>query len=241
MSSDLKLEPATARRQPGLRAVIANCLASSAALAACRHMDIYVFGVFQGLSIQGTIKTLLAHNVTFNTLWGFDSFAGLPTESGALDNYKTNIPWTAGAFSTASLFGAATTAAQAEEKLLERLITTTGYKRIKFVRGFYNESLTPILAQRMRPALYIDMDCDLHSSTMQALEWVLTQRLLSRHASTPTICFYDDWAAGGTKGQTLAHRQALAGHNAAAWEVPHTRAGAAAGSRTFAFNVTGPP
>ena len=53
MSSDLKLEPATARRQPGLRAVIANCLASSAALAACRHMDIYVFGVFQGLSVAG--------------------------------------------------------------------------------------------------------------------------------------------------------------------------------------------
>ena len=138
------------------------------------------------------------------------------------------------------LFGAATTAAQAEEKLLERLITSTGFKRIKFVRGFYNESLTSILAQRIWPALYIDMDCDLHSSTMQALAWVLTQRLLSRHASTPTGCFYDDWAAGRTTlEQTLAHRRRLANRtNAAAWEVPHR---ARLCHSHVWFNVTGPP
>ena len=176
-------------------------------------MDIYVFGVFQGLSIQGTIKTLLAHNVTFNTLWGFDSFAGLPTESGALDNYKTNIPWTAGAFSTASLFGAATTAAQAEEKLLERLITTTGYKRIKFVRGFYNESLPALAAtasgrhrlRKMQPAMIVDIDCDIYECTIEALEFMLRRRLLV----VGTFVYYDDWRPAN-EGEVKAHHELTA-------------------------------
>eukprot|EP00959_Pyramimonas_sp_CCMP1952_P178768 3736722-Pyramimonas_sp.AAC.2 len=48
-----------------------------------------------------------------------------------------------------------------------------GATRAKFVKGFYNESLTDAAlaahGRRMRPAVYVDVDCDLYVSTYQVL------------------------------------------------------------------------
>eukprot|EP00966_Prymnesium_polylepis_P169822 3926101-Prymnesium_polylepis.1 len=50
--------------------------------------------------------------------------------------------------------------------------------RVQLVRGFYNESLTASLAKRMRPALFVMIDCDLYVSALAALEWLCESRLL---------------------------------------------------------------
>lgn len=55
-------------------------------------------------------------------------------------------------------------------------------ERVHMLRGFYNESLAGgrRLANRlrMRPALLVDLDCDLYTSSMQALRFVLDAGVL---------------------------------------------------------------
>ena len=57
------------------------------------------------------------------------------------------------------------------------------------VPGFYNETLNASLAARARPAAYVDVNCDLYSSSSQALRWLFAHRLVRPH----TLLMYDDW------------------------------------------------
>ena len=63
--------------------------------------------------------------------------------------------------------------------------------QLSLVPGFYDKSLLPDLASRMgmRPAAYVDIDCDLYGSTKSALEWMLASRLIV----PGTLIGYDDW------------------------------------------------
>ena len=53
-------------------------------------------------------------------------------------------------------------------------------RSIKLVPGRYDESLKPGLATTlgMRPAAYVDIDCDLYVSTISALDWLYASRLI---------------------------------------------------------------
>ena len=59
------------------------------------------------------------------------------------------------------------------------------------MKGFYSESLTPTLVQElgMKPAAYIDIDCDLYISSKQALAYMFEQKL----AVPGTLIGYDDF------------------------------------------------
>ena len=85
-------------------------------------------------------------------MWGVDSFEGLPIEA------KEKVPafWAKGKYR-----------AVAPHKGLERDI---GRQNLRWVKGFYNDSLQDsIVAERgMQPARYIDIDCDLYSSAHDA-------------------------------------------------------------------------
>ena len=70
------------------------------------------------------------------------------------------------------------------------------------VRGFYNESLAGgrrfAARWRMKPALLVDLDCDLYTSSVQALEFLLSANALA----IGTFVYYDDiswdqWRADG--------------------------------------------
>ena len=73
----------------------------------------------------------------------------------------------------------------------QALTAELGKDRVDFVAGFYDRSLTPGLARarNMRPALYVDVDCDLYESSVAALEWVFRSGL----AAPGTLVGYDDW------------------------------------------------
>lgn len=90
-------------------------------------------------------------------------------------------------------------------ELRRKLMRYIREERVSFVRGFYNESLTRTLAtdEHMQPALFVDIDCDLYISTIQALDWLLRSRLVV----PGTLIGYDDWVAGGPGGQARAHEE----------------------------------
>jgi len=51
------------------------------------------------------------------------------------------------------------------ERRIKRYVDDT---HVRFIRGYFNESLTKALAPVLRPALFVDIDVDLYISTMQA-------------------------------------------------------------------------
>lgn len=212
------LELCLAKRLPALERVVTRCTASKAARTECAQRDIYQFGVFVGVSMQAVSAYLRDKGVPYRALIGFDSFRGLPSEErGAAEaklaarhpaarKYRMRVDrgdFRAGQYSTSTAFGEA--AAGSNGLLsrrafsdLEGLINDT---RVIWVAGFYNESLTPSLATAMRPALYVDGDADLYSSTYQSLNWMLRHSLLERGS----VLFYDDWRSGASVGQDRAH------------------------------------
>jgi len=97
------------------------------------------------------------------------------------------------ACSLASLVQGAYSSSDSESaaRLIQRLSDGLGGERIGFVQGFYNESLTEGLADArgMGVASYVDIDEDLLSSTMEALEWMFKEGRIV----VGTAFGYDNW------------------------------------------------
>ena len=83
--------------------------------------------------------------------------------------------WAGGTFNAAE-----TLEVRTYEGLLAKLEGYVKDSRVGWVKGFFNESLTPLLAseRQMRPALYVEIDCDLYSSSVDALTWLFEQGLI---------------------------------------------------------------
>ena len=81
----------------------------------------------------------------------------------------------------------------------------------------------------MRPALYVDIDVDLYTSTYSCLDWLLGERLMPAGATV----YYDDWGAGGEGGNKLAHKRCFGKYNVSTDEAPKTRTRASVGTRVF--------
>jgi len=196
---------AVPRREPGLSRAVQLCKQSEHHRKQCEHRDVYVFGVFTGNSMRQMSIFFNNSGVRFRRIIGFDSFSGLPDGESAAMRKGYMVNWKAGEYSTSRVFGKNR---MGEKELLGALHAKIDDSRARFVKGFYNESLTPSLPTTLglEPALFIDMDCDIYSSTYQALEWMLTHGLIA----TGTILSYDDWGMGGATGQKLAHAQLLA-------------------------------
>lgn len=132
--------------------------------------DVYLFGVAQGESMRK-----LHSYWPEKRIFGFDSFVGLPEEDHASSRID---PWKSGKFR----------GRWNETKLIN---TAGGPGIARVIKGFFNESLSPALAERehMRPAFYVDIDCDLHVSTTAALDFLFANGLVR----VGTLIAYDDW------------------------------------------------
>ena len=188
-------------------------------------LDVYAFGVYTGYSMKTVSGELVRGGVPYRKLWGFDSFEGLPNESRrsnrtaaygarmAASNYAGS--WRVGAWNAADQLGEHTLVGLTAR--LEAFIAPP--TAIGWVAGYYSQTLTNALADRrgMRPALFVDIDVDLYSSTRTALEWLFASRLIVRG----TIIAYDDIAAGGgyADGEGLAHQEAVLKYNVTAREI----------------------
>ena len=153
---------------------------------------------FLGKSIQMMAKMRAFAN---STIWGFDSFAGLPDENVQLGNRHH------------TLFR------QGNYRADPRVQLQKAVPNVKFVAGFYNVSLSRpglVSEKAMQPAKYVDIDVDLYVSTKDVLDFLFSNRL----ARVGTVIAYDDfWSHTCTHnapksrsplldGEGLAHKQA---------------------------------
>ena len=185
------------------------------------YRDVYQFGVYTGGSLSGIVRDLRSLNVSFGTLWGFDSFEGLPSE-----RFETNATaaqtmgqlegnhWKPGAWSAADALGVSS-----YTELRSLLTHKVGRREddgpLRLMRGFFSETLKPNLAatMRMQPALFVDIDSDLYVSAIQALEWLFCSGLV---VAGETVIRYDDWVGFNAKhkriGEKRAHGEITARH-----------------------------
>lgn len=155
-----------------------------------QHLDsIYMFGVYTGESVWDTINIFGKYKYFL-----FDSFEGLPEEA------KEPIAqdcWCKGEFNAMEKLGCSSIEETIEsiDKLVRQNITEKP-DQLNWIPGYFNESLPRLIEKKVYvgPAAYVDIDCDLYSSTIDALDWLLANKIIR----AGTILGYDDW--GGTPG-----------------------------------------
>ena len=165
-------------------------------------------------------------NTSRSHMWGFDSFQGMP-DSDATDraHHQHVSSWRSGGLNAAEQLKL-TRWSELRAAILGNIAHGVA-GRVHLMRGFFNESLAPGLrlarARGMRPARLIDFDCDLASSTRQALSFMIKAQLLV----PGSYVYYDDaskaqWASRNATEQTLAHRQMSAAYGLQ-WEMLRCR------------------
>lgn len=152
--------------------------------------DYLEFGVFHGASLACMHRALKSQGIDHVRLFGFDSFAGLPAAADIEDD---------GAFHAGQF--------TADEPLVRRLLTDQGldWQRTVLVKGWFSDALTEELAARYRmtKASIIMVDCDIYSSTRDAL------RFCAPLIRDETIIFFDDWSASDLDVKNMGEKRAF--------------------------------
>lgn len=153
------------------------------------YNSVYMFGVYTGESVWDMIN-ILGNKYQY---WAFDSFEGLPEET------KEPIAqecWKKGDFNAMEKLGCSSieeTIKVVNEKVSSNISCSPS---LKWVPGYFNQSLQKLIEEKcvLGPALYVDIDCDLYSSTVDALDFLFRNKVIRRG----TVIGYDDW--GGSPG-----------------------------------------
>jgi O-methyltransferase len=136
--------------------------------------DYLEFGVYAGASLACMHRVTHDLGLTHVRLFGFDSFEGLP----ASDEQYSGTKWQPGDFAY-------------DEEAARAYLTGQGVRwdRVILTKGWFDESLTPELAQAhsLVKASVIMVDSDLYSSARTALEFCAP--LIRDEA----VVFFDDW------------------------------------------------
>jgi hypothetical protein len=158
--------------------------------------DYLEFGVFRGerlMQAYDTVDFLIkriksrkdpylrkasSENMERMRFFGFDSFAGLPEAKG-IDVTPGQETWLGEGGFECSI--------EEVTSLMPRDAIESG--RIRLVKGWFNESLTPELKVKheMKAAAIVHIDCDFYESTVPALEFVTDL------IQNGTVLIFDDW------------------------------------------------
>ncbi len=135
--------------------------------------DYIEFGVSRGTSMACVYRAFLAKDLKSPRLIGFDSFKGLPGEAAGEG-------WLPGDFKSSK---------KSTVAYLKR--QSVDMKRVELVEGWFKQTLTQETRSRlsMHKAGLVMLDCDLFSSSRDALEFV--EPLIKESAAI--IC--DDWGS----------------------------------------------
>jgi hypothetical protein len=147
--------------------------------------DIYQFGVFSGISMISILDGYKKLNKTYGKFWGFDSFCGIPKET---NEDLPKIEWGEGEFSTLDYLNLKDPN-QASQVIYNTIKEVHPESNIEMVVGYFSESLKSCPLEKMKPASYIDIDVDIYSSTIQALEFLCQNNLIV----SGTVINFDDW------------------------------------------------
>jgi hypothetical protein len=155
--------------------------------------DYLEFGVFNGTSLHCMYRELEAAGLRHVRLFGFDSWQGLPADSGG---EQDGHQWTPGYF-------------QIDYDYCRKWLDRQGvdWNRIFLTKGWFNETCTPaLIAQhQIAKASVIMVDCDVYSSTRHALEFCAP--LIKDKA----VLMLDDWGVTSDRpvGMKLAFQEFL--------------------------------
>tara|TARA_R110001606_G_scaffold227143_2_gene375233 strand:+ start:211 stop:870 length:660 start_codon:yes stop_codon:yes gene_type:complete len=151
------------------------------------HNKLYLeFGVMTGESIIDFYNAYKLNNIKAD-FYGFDSFQGLPEET-----IDKNSPWKTGKFST-------------NGHISEDLLSIPS---INLVEGWFSDVLNESLLNRFnnKKIGLIHMDCDIYSSTVEVLEYIIQNDLLC----DGSLILYDDWGAYLMNDSTLHDEYSVA-------------------------------
>lgn len=137
------------------------------------HGTCLEFGVCWGHSWMWQVLQIM-NRYQHDTLIGFDSWRGLPKETPGVwapDRHHE------GAFSSP------------KQVVLDRMseVGATIGSQFKLVDGFFSDSLTDELRSKISDLIFVNIDVDIHSSTMEVLRWI---RPILR---VGTVLYFDDW------------------------------------------------
>ena len=161
--------------------------------------DYYEFGVYKGFSLW--FATQLAQKFNRNNMrfFGFDSFQGLPK----LQN-KDKIKNTANGNFAPGCFTADIDFVKNNLKS-----HSAPMDKITLIKGFYKNSLRREIIEKynMKEASIILIDCDIYSSTVTVLDFIMP--LIQKNA----LILFDDWSLTSTNsGEQLAAKEWLTGN-----------------------------
>ena len=115
-------------------------------------------------------------------IFGFDSFEGLPEKKSSKDDLKR---WYKGAYSF-------------DLSMIQKKLRQQGIElkkgTVRFIKGYYENSLTPQLKEELKdyPPSIVNIDCDYYSSTITVLRW------LRPILQSGTLFYFDDiWSFYG--------------------------------------------
>ena len=144
------------------------------------------FGVCQGTSLLCMYQLLKELDIGHVRLFGFDSFEGLPAD-------QENI-WKLGQF-------------QMDYKAVRKYLTWKGinWNRVVLEKGWFSDTLTGdfINQNKIKKASIILIDCDIYSSTKEALNFCASL------IKDETIVFFDDWNAQGLADKNMGEKRAF--------------------------------
>lgn len=185
----------------------------------------YEFGVGRGRTMMRFVKALKLYcrlagiDLYSYSISGFDSFEGLPAKESVRDDhagwYQKQFHYTV-------------------EDITKRVGSQIDMSRgtVRFVKGFFRDSLTPELAAELsaRPPSIVTIDVDYYSSTKTVLEW------LSPILPSGCLFYFDDlWAFYGhpEMGEIGAINEFNRGGHG--YLIPYGELGTTVGGRTFVF------
>ncbi|HJU12527.1 MAG TPA: TylF/MycF/NovP-related O-methyltransferase [Candidatus Binataceae bacterium] len=185
----------------------------------------YEFGVGKGRTLTRFLRALRvfcdaeALNPYIYSIFLFDSFEGMPGKASPRDDHP--------GFSKGIL---SVNIEQTRARIRKYLDLRQG--TVRFIKGFFEDSLTPALAQELsaHPPSIVTVDVDYYSSTKSVLEWLLP------FAPTGCLFYFDDiWLFYGhpEMGQIAAINEF--NQTGAGYMIPYPELGTTVGGRSFVF------
>ncbi len=174
-----------------LRALLGRGLRRLTERAGAASLGSYLeFGVYNGTSLLCMYRELDALGLEHVRLFGFDSFQGLPPEAAIEDEGR----WEPGRCHSPLEF---TTAVLASEGV--------DWRRVSLVPGWFSDTLKPDTRQALGigKASVIMIDCDLYSSSKQALAFCAP--LIEDQA----LILFDEFHPRGLGGKYVGERRAF--------------------------------
>jgi Macrocin-O-methyltransferase (TylF) len=189
------------------------------------HGTYYEFGVGRGRTMARYLRALKLYCVVADLdlysyrIFAFDSFEGLPPKQSPRDDFPL---WRPGLFRG--------TQEEARARIARQI--NLGRGTVRFIKGFFEQSLTPALAAELQnfPPAIVTIDVDYYSSTKTVLEWLTP--------FTPSGClFYFDDIWGFYGHPEMGELAAINEFNraGAGFLTPYTELGTTVGGKSYIF------